>query len=155
MRNRSFRVGLLTYQIVGGVGIAFGVGCSIGSFLAKEYWPISIFAFFTLMSLYIMFSAGTFELTEDAIVHQSSFGRFCMPWREVHRIEFGTQGSLVLHGENKRFALSPPAMWSGKQKPQAFELLKRKIEESGLVPYPSNVADYKIHKNVRVQRHEV
>lgn len=56
-----------------------------------------------------------------------------------------------MHGDDKRFVVSPPATWSGRQKPEAFGMFRRKLEELGVVFYPSNVAGYKINRNVRVR----
>ena len=36
-------------------------------------------------------------------------------------------------------------------RPKAFELLARKIQERGIKPYTSKVADYKVHKNVKIR----
>lgn len=154
MSQHSYRVGVLSYQIIGGVCALFFLGCSVGALLAKQYPPIAVFAFFTLMGLFMLGFAGSYELSEAAVHHRTPFGHFRISWAEVAWVEIGTQGSLVLHGEGKRFALPPAAYWSGKQKPQAFELLKRKLDSLGLPTYPSNTGDYKIHKNVRVRAGE-
>ena len=70
---------------------------------------------------------------------------------EIYGGSSAGQGALVLHGDDKRFVVSPPATWSGRQKPEAFGMFRRKLEELGVVFYPSNVAGYKINRNVRVR----
>ncbi|MFO0691604.1 MAG: hypothetical protein U0900_23100 [Myxococcota bacterium] len=144
-------MGVLSYQIIGGVCAVFFLGCSVGAFLARQYPPIAIFGFFLLMGLYMLLFSGSYELDDVAIHHKSLLGHFRMQWSEVKRVEIGTQGSLVLHGDGKRFSLPPASYWSGKQKPEAFELLKRKLESSAAPTHQSSVGDYKIHKNVRVR----
>jgi len=47
--NRPLRVGLLSHQIIGTVGGAFSLAGATGAFLAGQYWPILIAAFFFLM----------------------------------------------------------------------------------------------------------
>lgn len=148
--SRPLKVGLLSYKIIAWVCIVFFLGCSLGAYFSHQYGPSLFFWVFILMGLYMLISAGSFELDEAGVRHKNLVGEYRILWREVQRIEYGTQGSLVLHGQNKRFVLAPPSVWSGLEKPQAFELLDRKINELGLTPYPSNVADYKIHKNVKV-----
>jgi len=49
MNNRPLRVGLLSHQIIGTVGGAFSLAGATGAFLAGQYWPILIAAFFFLM----------------------------------------------------------------------------------------------------------
>ncbi|MDQ1832118.1 hypothetical protein [Massilia scottii] len=151
----SYTFGVLTYQILGAVCILFSGGCAVGAFLARQYPPIAVFAFFGLMGRYMIANAGRFEISEKFITQRNLFGAFRMAWAEVRRIEFGTQGSIVLHGEHKQFALPPAAYWSGKQKPEAFDLLSKTIDSIGVIKYPSNTADYKVHKNVRVRAGEV
>jgi hypothetical protein len=145
------KVGLLSYTIIACVCVIFFLGCSAGAYYARQYGPAAFFWVFILMGVYMLISAGAFELDEDGVSHKNMGGHYRMLWRDVQRIDVGTQGSLVLHGEGKRFVLPSPAVWSGPEKPEAFELLDRKLKDSGITPYPSNVADYKIHKNVKVQ----
>jgi hypothetical protein len=143
--------GVISYKIIGGVCVLFFTGCAAGAFVAGQYPPITIFAFFTLMGLFMMLSAGSFEISENNITHRNLFGTFTLTWLELTKIEMGTQGTIILHGEGKQFALPPPAYWSGKQKPAAFGLFQKTIESLSVTCYPSNTADYKIHKNVRVR----
>ena len=148
--SRPLHVGLLSYKIIAWVCMIFFLGCSLGAYFARQYWPSAFFWVFILLGLYMLISAGAFEFDDEGVSHKNLSGHYRILWCEVKRIEFGTQGSLVLHGEGKRFVLPTPSVWSGPEKPQAFELLGQKIEELGITPYPSNVADYKIHKNVKV-----
>ncbi|MCL1635494.1 hypothetical protein M2650_12765 [Luteimonas sp. SX5] len=148
--HRTYVVGLRSYLAIGAAGCVFFTGCSIGAFVAKQYWPISVFAFFAVMSLYVLLSAGKYVLSDTHIAHQNMFGHFRMRWQDVRKVEFGTQGSIVLHGGEKRLVVAPPAYWSGSNKAEAFELLRSKLDKPDIKSYPSNLADYKIHKNVRV-----
>ena len=75
-----------------------------------------------------------------------------MSWGEVKYVEFGTGGTLVFFGEEKRFVLPPAAFWSGKDKPEMYARLVQLLELHKLTPVPSNTADYRINKNVRVDR---
>ncbi len=110
----SYRFGVLSYKIIGAVCALFFAGCAVGAFLARQYPPIAIFAFFILMGLYMIASAGSFEISESFITHRNLFGAYRMAWAEVQKIEFGTQGSIILHGERKRFALTPPSLLVGQ-----------------------------------------
>ena len=150
-RPSPLKVGLLSYKVIAWVCVIFFLGCSAGAYQARQYAPSAFFWVFILMGVYMLISAGSFELDNEGVSQRNMGGHYRMLWRDVQRIECGTQGTLVLHGDGKRFVLPSPAVWSGSDKPRAFELLDRKIKESGIAPYPSNVADYKIHKNVKVR----
>jgi hypothetical protein len=149
--KQPLKVGLLSYKIIAWVCIVFFLGCSIGAYLAGQYGPSSFFWIFILMGVYILVSSGMFTLSEDGVSHKNLVGCYRMRWEDVRQIEIGTQGTFVLHGNGKRFILAPPVLWSGPDKPEAYALLNRKIIELSLTHYPSNIADYKIHKGVKVR----
>jgi hypothetical protein len=71
-------------------------------------------------------------------------------WSDVRRIEVGNAGTIVLHGQDRRFALMPPGYWSGTQKPEAIALLQKKLKTFEADIFRTSVGDYKIHKNVRL-----
>ncbi|XAH22531.1 hypothetical protein AAFF27_21370 [Xylophilus sp. GW821-FHT01B05] len=145
----TYRFGVLGYLLIGAVCGLFFIACAVGAFLAQQYPPIAIFAVFILMGLYMVASAGSFEISDKAVTHRNLFGTFRMAWAEVRKVELGTQGAIILHGENKRFALAPPGYWSGRQKTEALALLRKAVERSGAIRYSSYAADFKIHRNVR------
>ena len=58
---------------------------------------------------------------------------------------------LVFHGDNKRMVFPSPSFWAGKDKPEMYKLLVAEIEQRNLTPVPSNTADYKFPKNVKVR----
>lgn len=47
------------------------------------------------------------------------------------------------------FVIMGLAFWSESDKAEAFDLMRSKLDRSDIKSYPSNLADYKIHKNVR------
>lgn len=47
-----------------------------------------------------------------------------------------------------------PSLWSGKDKPAMYLYLLAELERRKIAPVPSNTADYKTHKNVRVRREQ-
>jgi hypothetical protein len=132
-----------------------GIACIILAIGLFSKYPVPFWAFgviFIVVSfgVYFMLSAGHFILTQEGVTHRNAFGTYQIFWRDVRRIEFGG-GTILLRGEDSRFALVSPGMWSGRHKPDANTLLVRKIEASGIVPCPSSAADYKGHKNVKVR----
>jgi hypothetical protein len=121
-------------------------------FFSKQPFPMWGFGVVLLtvsVGVYFMISAGHYTLNDESVTHQNAFGTYRMLWRDVRKIECGP-GTIILHGEGSRFVLASPQLWSGRQKPDANTLLVRKIEASGIVPYPSNVAEFKCHKNVKL-----
>jgi len=151
MSTKTYQVGLMSAKIIGAVSGIFFLACGVLAFISQAYGTLPVFGFFTLLGLYLLLGSGNFEISEEAISQRNIFGHFRILWHEIQKVEMGAQGTIVLHGENKRFVLSAPTFWSGQQKPEAFEFFRTKMEGLGVIFYPSNVADYKIHKNVRVR----
>ena len=89
----------------------------VAAFITKQYGPIAAFAFFVLLGVYLIISAGSFALDDECVSLQNAFGLFRMHWQEVRKVGVGTQGTIVLHGNGKRFVLAPPSLWSGPDKP--------------------------------------
>jgi tetratricopeptide (TPR) repeat protein len=146
----SLTVSLRSQKIIGVVCATFFLACAIGAYSSRQYGPIAIFVFFILMGLYSIASSGEIQVNTLNISQRTSFGLFRMAWGDVNRVEVGGHGTLVLHGADQRFVLAPASMWSGKDKSQAIELIGRKLQQRCIIPSLSRLADYKIHKNVRV-----
>jgi len=148
--DHRYVVGVRSYVILGLICLLLFGGCSVGAFLAEQYWPILIFGTFVVAGLYLIASAGSYEITSSRILHRNFFGQFEMRWNDVQEVELGTQGAIVLHGKDKRFVLAPVSAWSGADKSRAAETLSTRLDVAGIRGYSSNSADYKVHRNVRV-----
>jgi hypothetical protein len=147
----TYEVSLASYKIVGWLSIVFFTFCSIASFMARQYSPIVAFGFFVALGIYTIVGAGKFVFSQEGVTHRTTFRTYRIHWKEVKGIEIGTaDGTFVLHGENKRFVVAPPSAWSGPQRVNAYSFFATKLQDSGIIPYTSRVAAYKIHKNVRV-----
>ncbi|HLZ13215.1 MAG TPA: PH domain-containing protein [Candidatus Acidoferrum sp.] len=126
--------------------------CLVWAFSAREYIAMIFFAFFAGMGVYIILGTGEITIDSDGVRHHSLFGRYGIRWDEIRRIEFGAgDGTFVLHGDRKRFVISPISMWSGSQKANAIALLDEKLRNSGITLEPSRIAAYKWNKNVNLK----
>lgn len=141
-----------TVKPLGYVCGAVFVGCAYFAFRAGQFGPALGFLPFVLLSAYLVYSGYTRHSIDSSVLTTvSAMGRrYQLAWSEVKWIEIGTGGTLVFHGENKRLVFSPPAVWRGPEKPHFFQLMVAELEKRNLRPIPSNTADYKTNKNVRV-----
>jgi hypothetical protein len=143
---------MLSYKILAWVDIAFFAFCAVMSWRAGQGNVSPVFLFFGALGLLMLAMASHIKLSEEYISVFSPFAEYRMAWSEVEWLEVGTQGTFVFHGKGgKRLVLPAASMWSGKQKPDAYEFLGNQIDELRVNVVPSNTADYKIHKNVKVQ----
>jgi hypothetical protein len=148
--SSRIQVELGTYKTVGWVNVVLFTAGGIAACHARQYFAGGGLFLFVGLGIYIILAAGSFSLSEHDIVHSTRFRRYLITWDQVRTVEVGNHGSLVLHGDARRFVLAPVSYWTGKEKEAAAELLKRKIETLGLRMYRTKAGDYKTHRNVRV-----
>lgn len=119
---------------------------------AGEPLPALGFVGFSLLGVYLLVGAyGQYAVEDEALYAITPFGwHYRLPWTDVRYVECGTGGTLVFHGDDKRFVLPPVAYWSGEHKPAMYERMVHIFEVRKLLPVPSNTADYRLNKNVRV-----
>jgi hypothetical protein len=120
---------------------------------AGQPWPALGLLGFSLLGVYLLVGAySRYAVEEEALHAITPLGwHYRISWAEVRYVEHGTGGTVVFHGDNKRFVLPPAAFWSGTHKPAMYERLVRILESKKLVPVPSNTADYRFNRNVRVR----
>ena len=157
-KTSSLEVGLISYQVIGLVGVVVFGGCSIGSLLDHQYGPSVPFVVLAVLMIYLILVVGRYTLDEVGITHRNFFGTYRMLWGEIRKIEIGrdgaeatySAGALLLLGDNKQFSVAQPSAWSGPQKTEALALLSKKIAESGVTPVETAVIAMKSHRNVKV-----
>jgi hypothetical protein len=151
-KSGMFKVGLPMSKIFDWLGVVVFTGSAIGAFLAHQYGPAYIFTFVApLYIIHIICGPSQFIFDEESVTCKSMLATYSIDWREVNGIGFGNKGTLVLHGDNKRLLVPPPEKWSGPNKHEAYDLVQKKLKESGLKPNPCNTA-FTFNKNVRVSR---
>lgn len=151
--QERFTVGSVTPLVIGATGAVFFGACAAGGCMAHQYLPALLLLLFVLPPAYISRLGGDITITPEGVIHRSLFGTFRLDWRSITGIEVGAaDGTMVLHGEDKRLALAPLGMWSGRQRSQAQALFAKWVLDLGLTAYPSNAAAYKSSRNVRVRR---
>jgi len=157
-KTSSLEVGLISYQVIGLVGVVVFGGCSIWSLLDHEYGMSVPFVVLAVLGIYVILAVGRYTLDEVGITHRNFFGTYRMLWGEIRKIEIGrsgaeatySAGALLLLGDNKQFSVAQPSAWSGPQKTEALALLSKKIAESGVTPVETTMAALKSHRNVKV-----
>ena len=157
-KTSSLEVGLISYQVIGLVGVVVFGGCSIGSLLDHQYGPSVPFVVLAVLMIYLILVVGRYTLDEVGITHRNFFGTYRMLWGDILKIQIGrsggedtySAGALTLLGDNKQFYVAQPSAWSGPQKTEALALLSKKIAESGVTPVETAVIAMKSHRNVKV-----
>lgn len=146
-------VTLGTVRPLGWVTLIGFLGAAIWALLADEPGPALGLAAFGLLGIYLLVGAyGRYAVEEDGLHAITPLSwKYRMRWSEVKYVEFGTGGTLVFFGDGKRFVLPPAAFWSGEHKPDMYRRLVQLIDLHSLTPVPSNTADYRFNKNVRVE----
>jgi hypothetical protein len=146
----AYQVRLGTHRAVGWVVVVVFSLATVGAAFRHQYGAAAFLFAFVLVGLLVNATGGMIFISDTNIEHRSRFGRYRIAWADVQRVEIGNAGTIVLHGQNQRFALMPPGYWSGAQKPEAVAMLQEKLKALEATIYRTSVGDYKIHKNVRV-----
>jgi hypothetical protein len=149
LSNHEVRLG--TSRAVGWVVIAVFLLATVGAALRHQYGAAAGFLVFIIIGYLAIATAGSIMVGDTGVEHRNLFGRFRIAWSDVRRIEVGNAGTIVLHGQDRRFALMPPGYWSGEQKSAAVALLQQKLKTFEANISRTNTGDYKTHKNVRVR----
>jgi len=135
-------VGLLVAAIGGGFAWRAGdVAASIGC------------AAFALPGLFLLVAASArYSADDEALYGITMLGRpLRMPWAQVRRVEVGTGGTLVFVGEDARFVVPTPALWSGPHKAVLSRTIQDNVRRLRLTAVATRTADYRVSRNVRVR----
>ena len=144
-----YEIALGTHRTVGAICIILSLSTGIAAFASRQYIPAYCLLLFAVLGTIVIATGGSIRISENAIEHKNLFGRYRIAWSDIRRIEVGNAGTLIFHGDNKRFTCIPPGFWSGSQKPDAVAMLTRKLEGLNVKTYRTSTGDYKMHKNVR------
>lgn len=148
----KYHIEMRSSRIIGWGWLIFCTAGLIITLLSGLYWPAAASAFSELFGVYMVLGAGSFDINRDGLIHTSSFGTWQIRWEEITKVEVGeVEGTIVLHGSNKRFILSSPGGWDESIKDQALAFIFQQIATHEIPTYQSKNAAYKIMKNTRVK----
>lgn len=148
---KEYSVGMLPYKIVAWLSIAFFLFAAVMSWTAGQKSVTPFFLLFVGLGVFILATVSHIKFTNEAISVFSPFSEYRMKWKEIERVEYGTQGTLVLHANpKKRLVIPPDSMWSGPEKAEAYLYMIKIIESYSVDIVSSNTADYKTQRNVKV-----
>ena len=146
-----YHIEMRSYRIIGWGWIAL---CAVGlivALLIQQYLLAGGCVVSAAFGAYMVLGSGSFDIDSDGLFHRSSFGAWQIRWVEISRVEVGAgEGTMVLHGNNKRFILSSPGGWDESVKDEAFAFVTRQLESRRIPFKESGVAAYKIMQNTRV-----
>lgn len=149
----KYHVDMGSYRLIGWGWFAFCVAGLLLTLWYELYSQAAVAAVAALFGAYMALNSGTFDIDNDGITRTSSFGRWRIRWDEITRVEIAeVEGTMVLHGDNKRFILSSPGGWDATVKDAAFAFVSGQLEARNLPPQPSGAAAYKFMKNTRIPK---
>lgn len=149
--KEKHHIEMRSHRIIGGGWIAL---CAIGlliTLLSQQYWLAAGCVVSAAFGVYMVLGSGSFDIDNEGLYHRSSLGAWKIRWDEIIRVEVGAgEGTMVLHGNDKRFILSSPGGWDESVKDAALAFLAKQLEARQIPYQVSGSAAYKIMKNTRV-----
>lgn len=147
----TYHIEMRAYRNIGWAWLVFCLVGMTAALLSQLYLPAAGIALSSLFGAYMALGSGSFDIDSNGLTHTSFFGTWHIRWAEISSVEIGeVEGTLVLHGSNKRFILSSPGGWDASVKEEAFAFVIKQFEARNIPPIPSRTAAYKIMKNTRV-----
>jgi len=147
----KYHVEMRSHRIIGWGWIAL---CALGltiTLLSQQYWPAAGCIVSAAFGVYMVLGSGSFDIDSEGLFHRSSLGAWKIRWDEITRVEVGAgEGTMVLHGRDKRFILSSPGGWDESVKDAALAFVVMQLEAREIPMQVSGAAAYKIMKNTRV-----
>jgi hypothetical protein len=147
----QYHIEMRSYRIIGWGWIAL---CAVGLIvvlLTQQYLLAGGCVVSAAFGAYMVLGSGSFDIDNEGLFHRSAFGAWQIRWDEISGVEVGAgEGTMMLHGNNKRFILSSPGGWDEAVKDEAFAFLSRQLESREIPFKASGVAACKIMKNTRV-----
>ena len=145
----KYEPGIFKYKALAWSCFIFFMLLTIFAWLKGEVFASLVFLSFAALGVLILSIASSIKISQEAIYVYSIFAKYRMYWHEIELVEIG-DWVLVFHGKgNKRLVV--PTQWSGKQTEDALKILNDQVISLNIKETHSGIADYKIHKNVRVK----
>jgi hypothetical protein len=151
MTKDSYHIEMHSYRIIGWGWMTISTLGLIIALLSRQYWLAGGCVVSAFFGAHMVLRSGSFDFDGEGIVHRSSLGTWSIGWDEISRVEVSGEGTMVLHGSNKRFILSSPGNWEESIKDEAFAFVTGQLEARHIPLRPSVTAVYKTMKNTRVQ----
>jgi len=143
-------VDMRSYRRIACSGCAFCAICAMVSLNSSEYIVSIFFTACALGSLYLALASGAYTISAQFLAYASKLGTWRISWDEISAAEYSAMGSLLLLGNNKRFALAPSAWWPRSGREEALLYVVEQMNARGIAKKISPTADYKWMKNTRV-----
>lgn len=150
--TRSLTINHTYYKVVGWVGLAFFMICTLGSLNAGAGRTSLIFLGFVAISIYLVLNSGSMQVDCDSIKYYLPFRSYQIKWNEVQYIEVDNHvGSMVFVGENKQLAVNGPMAWIGKDKFEMGKLISEQMDRNHIEVRVTEKAMFRLSKNTKVR----
>ncbi|MEO6366324.1 MAG: hypothetical protein ABIO38_09810 [Luteimonas sp.] len=139
-------------RIIGATAMLLFLLASLLSWRAHDSLVSVLFLVFVALGFHLMVGSGHVAADDEAISVHGLLARYELAWERVRRVDASGYGTLVLHADDARLVLPAPMLWSGPGKPALRALVARQLRDRALTVRRALGADYRVHRNVRVQR---
>ena len=146
------------YKPIGWMSIVLWSLCFVGSSSTGDWRASFGFLCFVGLGARLVLAEEIVEVGADSEViwQTTTSAHYEMKWSEVSKIEFAAQAdsadciAIVLHGHDKRLALSGPAMWKSESRAPMLEFMQSQTQAWNIPQEQTRRAGFRMSKNTRV-----
>jgi hypothetical protein len=139
-------------KVVGWLCVAFFTFGGVSAWLAGQRSASLLFLVFVALGGFILLNSGSMHVDYDSITSYLPFRSYQIKWNEVRYIEIDRQGgSMVFVGEDKKLAVNGPALWAGKDKRDAANLIAAQMDRYGIEFRLTEKAMLRLSRNTKVR----
>ena len=132
--------------------LIFFLTTSIGAWAAGQLQLLPLFLGLSLAALIWILNWGVTRVDADGLTRRTMTGTWHIRWEELRKVEMDLLETwLVLEGENKRLALTGPALWLGPAREEILTLLRAQAEVRRIPLRRSYFVLLKFSKNTRLK----
>lgn len=128
----------------------FFTAMAVLSWRTGMYWVAALHSLFAVVGAVAVVGLGSYRIEADRVWMATPVGRYGMRWDEVQAIEFDGMG-IVFHGDQKRFVMLGPGMWSEQERRSTLPLLDEIIKRRNIPYRSSHRAGFTFTKNARMK----
>lgn len=127
---------------------------AVFSWMEDMCWVALFHSLFATIGAVAVVGLWSYRFNAEMVWMATPMGRYGIRWDEVQAVDFDGYG-IVFHGNQKRFVMLGPGMWSEKERQSILPVLNEIISRRGIPCRSSHRAGFTFTKNAKIRESKV